>query len=522
MNQPSPPPAWHRFAPNPAAGLLGLMALQMALSIYPLIRAPLWLDEAYSALLARETPAGIADHLVYDAGPPLYYLLLSAWRSVAGESEAALRSLSLAGALATTALIWLAMRRWTNQWTAWLAAAFWALNPLTIAYACEARNYTLLTTLAMAALVAWDIFCSKGNWRALAGWGAASLALVYTHNIGWFFMAGQIVLTPLRVGWSKRLWAFGTMVFGVILLYLPWTPVLLDQMQNTHQTIAWAEAFQTPWGSLLSLNAFLPGGWTPAFMAKPALPWPAQWGQALLWGALALWGVKSLGQEKHRSLRYAVMLGGLALVGLTAYSQAGQPVYLIGRTDFILLPLWCLLLAQGTAQLALPRLQWGAAGVYGVAAFITLGLQWSAPAPLNSENVAHYIASRGQPGGVVLCTGLTRPPMEYHLAPKGFSFVSYPADMANQLAHINERWYARHLDLAQEAHEAIQRAVQATAPRGMIWVVGSRRPVNEPLWQALRESNHLRGSHQPIQSPRMGLRKLNEPLFLLRYEVIQP
>jgi len=75
------------------AGLAILLVLAAALRFYRLDAQSLWNDEGTSVALAQRDLATIARHASYDIHPPLYYYLLHGWISVAGTSEAAVRSL---------------------------------------------------------------------------------------------------------------------------------------------------------------------------------------------------------------------------------------------------------------------------------------------------------------------------------------------------------------------------------------------------------------------------------------------
>ena len=58
------------------------------------IERPLFVDEAYSVLIAGRGVSAIVDGLSRDNSFPLYYFLLSFWMRLFGDSEIALRSLS--------------------------------------------------------------------------------------------------------------------------------------------------------------------------------------------------------------------------------------------------------------------------------------------------------------------------------------------------------------------------------------------------------------------------------------------
>jgi hypothetical protein len=59
------------FARDPA--LWGILVAQIGLCLPGLFSRSLWLDEAYSAVLARKSFTEIRSSLLRDSGPPLYY-----------------------------------------------------------------------------------------------------------------------------------------------------------------------------------------------------------------------------------------------------------------------------------------------------------------------------------------------------------------------------------------------------------------------------------------------------------------
>ena len=73
--------------------LLALLAF--GLRAFELSRQSFWYDEAFSVYLARFDLATITARTAADIQPPLYYYLLNLWMAVAGDSEFAVRFLSL-------------------------------------------------------------------------------------------------------------------------------------------------------------------------------------------------------------------------------------------------------------------------------------------------------------------------------------------------------------------------------------------------------------------------------------------
>src|SRR5574341_1357430 len=84
----------------------GLGVAAFLLRLYQSGAQELWLDEALSFHRAT-IHGGWRPDTVGDYSPPLYYLLLHGWITLAGSTEAGLRLLSvLAGTLGVLAVIW--------------------------------------------------------------------------------------------------------------------------------------------------------------------------------------------------------------------------------------------------------------------------------------------------------------------------------------------------------------------------------------------------------------------------------
>jgi hypothetical protein len=501
------------------AGCIGrqrtLGALLLFQLVYVLLLADhqsLWLDEAYTARISAQSIRAIHDALAYDAGPPLYYDLLHIWRLFWGDSEPALRLFSLSGALIATGFLYRFCRSFFDELTAALACLCWIVLPLSVHYAFEARNYTLFAAETTAYVYFLFLFFKHQKRFHLDLATLAGVLLVYTHNLGWFTVGAGLAISGLlpvgRHHGRKLLVSCGV----ILLAYLPWVSTLLAQLENTHMTIAWTEHFRSPWAPLETLSAYLPGGATPSYLPLPKETVIAG-STALALGAALILALLKLRQEPERAWFYRVL--GIFLLGLLgpyAYSQAESNIYLPGRTDFAWLPLFCLMAGYSIRRLPQPlRIAYPllilACSIY------VLGQKPEVSGRQELEMV-RYLQRQARAGDIILTTGLTRPVLEYYLGEE-FTYVSYPRDMAKHLAHINEAWYLKNLDLRVEAESLLQALAQRMTPETTLWVIGSRRPINAPLEQALQQSRELSLS-PPIRTARMGLRVLDEPTDIRR------
>jgi uncharacterized membrane protein len=220
----------------PALVLLGLLALSLYLRTNSLGES-LWMDEGLSIGIASQPFFDIPSVLRVDGSPPLYYMLLSAWMDVTGNGPAETQGLSVAIALLSVP---------AGLWAGWslfgrraglICAALCAVNPFLTAYAQETRMYALMLVLSLLATAAFLHVFAFGRRRYLPVFAVLLAAMLYTHNWGLFLGVGlACALVPcwyvseVRSSfWKDALLGFG----GAGLLYLPWVPTLLHQIQHT-------------------------------------------------------------------------------------------------------------------------------------------------------------------------------------------------------------------------------------------------------------------------------------------------
>jgi len=248
---------WPRQRRREASILLALTAVALLVRVHELDATSLWIDEAFSAWVTTHGVAEIWQVIPrFDTHPPLYHALLDRWVSLFGDGEAALRSLSVAFAVATVPMIYLAGRALApvpvdGPWLGALAAALFALAPFQIAYAQEARSYAALVAAAAVALlgalrllrepaalagVPWLGLGSGGTGPARAAWAllVTGWALcLWLHNLGTLVLAA--FLPPLGWWWFERgrdRTVGANLALAValaILLWLPNAPAALGQ-----------------------------------------------------------------------------------------------------------------------------------------------------------------------------------------------------------------------------------------------------------------------------------------------------
>jgi mannosyltransferase len=212
------------------AVLTGLTVLSLYLRTR-ILHAGFWIDEGISVGIAHHHWTSIPHVLRKDGSPPAYYMLLGLWIREFGDGERATHVLSLIFALGCIPLSYGAARSIFNRTTGIVAAILVALDPYLTYYAQETRMYTMEAFLSL--LVAWAYVQGilRGSRAWCVGLAFALAALVYTHNWALFVCAGLAITTAVvaRDRWKT----FALVAVGVAVLYAPWLPTLLYQVQHT-------------------------------------------------------------------------------------------------------------------------------------------------------------------------------------------------------------------------------------------------------------------------------------------------
>lgn len=175
--------------------------------------------------------------------PPLYYMLVSLWARVFGDSVTAIRSLSAVISLLTLpAMYWLCLELFGAGWVPWLAVAIAAVSPLQILYAQESREYSLwtLTTLISCALLLRSL-----RVKTVASWVMYAIVAglqLNTYPFSLYTLVGHGIYILLTSGFklTKSLVAYALAFATGILLFTPWILVILSKLPEIQHRNKWS------------------------------------------------------------------------------------------------------------------------------------------------------------------------------------------------------------------------------------------------------------------------------------------
>jgi mannosyltransferase len=191
-----------RHSRLPAAELAlvaGVCALAAVLGAVRLGSKSLWNDDAISDAIARLDLASFWRVITRaDAFNALYYGLLHFWIQLFGDSEAALRALSLLAGVLGVFVLFVLARRLFGVRVAAIAGILLAINAFFVSYEQEARAPTLVL---LGTVFATLLFVRAVEQATLSRWlayGAGSALAFYANPFAAFVILAHLLSLPLR------------------------------------------------------------------------------------------------------------------------------------------------------------------------------------------------------------------------------------------------------------------------------------------------------------------------------------
>lgn len=171
---------------------------------------------------------------------PLYFLLVRGWTQLFGSSVVALRSFSVVCSLLLLIVAYgVSQLLFASVNTSWIAVGLMAISPFFIAYAQEARPYSLwLLTLMLNG----GMLLHALRHNTLAHWGLYVCTLIsalYTSLLTLPILAGQALYVVCEQGLKQSARRFGIAVIAAIVALLPWLWLIGQQWQTLQTNTTW-------------------------------------------------------------------------------------------------------------------------------------------------------------------------------------------------------------------------------------------------------------------------------------------
>lgn len=190
------------------------------------LHADIWYDEACSWFSAKQLfPMGIMDNLLHLdlQHTPLYFFLLHFWMQMFGDSEIAMRVLSLLFGVGTLPLVYIATKKLTeDNKTALFSLAIASVSPLLVLFSTEVRMYPMVVFLVILSLNYLIDFEKTRTTKSLVKLVVTNLLIPYTlvggilYNIALWGIYSNYLYSQNKKDFFKYLKGLGIEIVGLI------------------------------------------------------------------------------------------------------------------------------------------------------------------------------------------------------------------------------------------------------------------------------------------------------------------
>jgi uncharacterized membrane protein len=185
--------------------------------------------------------------------PPFYFIISRYWEKSFGFSIVSSRSLAIVFSLLSLPMIYyLTLELFSSQLTAIFSVILLALSPIDIIFSQIARQYSLLVLLTLISQLLL-LKCLQN--KNIINWSLYSLANtigLYTHL---FFILNLFAQTFFIIWYilsqsnkKNNLIFFLLSGLTIIILYIPWLQVFLNNSQQAFNSTSWAAVSYLDWG----------------------------------------------------------------------------------------------------------------------------------------------------------------------------------------------------------------------------------------------------------------------------------
>ncbi|EKN01154.1 MULTISPECIES: glycosyltransferase family 39 protein [unclassified Acidocella] len=266
----------------------GIFLLALLPRVIDLGRRPFWLDEMFTLQRASLQPGALMVNSFQNHHMPSFFLMLAPLTHF-GDPQFWLRLPSALFGAAAVMLVYLIAARIAGRLAGVLAALVLGFSPMALAFAQEARSYTMEMTLILVALygvtrLTLDLPAASRNWRqAKAGWlcfvlGTVAALDVLGDALPWWLAANLIFLCLLGFSDHRRglLRNLALADAAILALTAPFYLVMLHfQTESVTNALGWIPPLDAArlWYSLGSVYFMHVADWVSfRFISRDATP----------------------------------------------------------------------------------------------------------------------------------------------------------------------------------------------------------------------------------------------------------
>jgi len=212
---------------------------------YHIDKRSLWYDE-YTYIgsgiiyeLPNKNFKTVIIEIAEDRHAPLYYLILSIWIGVFGDSELALRIPSVMFGILSILIIFYIGKELFNHKVGLISSFLLSINLIHIIFSQEGKMYSLLLFLSLLSNYFFIKLIKDENIKNTILFIISTSLMLYTHNFGIFILVLQVIylIYLLRKNgfFNKKVFMSQITAF---LIFIPWIILLLNTKNLSEGTIS--------------------------------------------------------------------------------------------------------------------------------------------------------------------------------------------------------------------------------------------------------------------------------------------
>jgi uncharacterized membrane protein len=175
---------------------------------------------------------------------PLYFVLARLWQQCWGSSISSLRSLSvLFSILSLPCFYWLGLELFQSSLVGAIALSFLSVSPFYVAYAQEARPYSLWTLTILLSCITLLRAVRSPHWNTWGWYAIALTTSLYTSLLSLPIALAHGLYVLFGVRQPRKALSHYAVALGIALLsFTPWILVLLHNWGKLQDNTTWARA----------------------------------------------------------------------------------------------------------------------------------------------------------------------------------------------------------------------------------------------------------------------------------------
>ena len=464
------------------------------LRIYKLGDQSLWLDEARSFFRANQNIHSLWVNQPKESNPPLYDTLFHFYLQLTSSNdEHNVRFFSAIIGILLIPLIFFVGKYMFGARAGLFSSFLVAISPYHIYYSQDAKMYALLAFISLGSFFFYYLSLEKGNNFYWVFYTVTTIALVYSHNMGFLLFLSQVIIFIVLFRKTRDNLRSFFLSFLIIAVFL------------VPRVFCWLRQISidaNPWLKSASINDLIQ-----TFSYFSVLSWRIQISHLVsialviclpIYIFVFLNGIFARNEYNDFKIKYLNELDKVKFVLIFLFVplvisllvSLKKPIYLAGRYDMFVFPFFCLVVGLGLAKIKRVTLRVVLLVGLTMSAVLCLHDYYYVFRKSNDRTVANYVQSNMGQNDILIFTDLSSYTFRYYwkqdYIPK---MISFPV--------VDYGWLPRDALECNDAYTdneimKIMGKIKEVQKKGnLIWLMFVDIPINHRLVEVLKKNYQL-------------------------------